>query len=509
VSHLDGILKDSARAFPDRPALAWRGEILTYRDLDRRVDRLAARLANSVSPRQRVGILAGNRPALVVGMFAAWRVGAAAVPLHDRYREFELVQILENAELLELLCVSAHGTYSFTELVRRRKSEFDTLGRCRLLGPLGEVSGEIGGVPGRMPEPLSADIGVIHYTSGTTGSPKGALVREITPRDCATALNDVLQTADREVVVVMIPISHAFGFLVFMAALAAGHLVVLVESTFSLAGLQEAMHRHRATVLHGSPTLFASLLKSLPDELPSLRTGLVAGTICPPRLLEDLDRAGLRMLNSFGMTEIGAATSCRMEDPPAVRFETVGRPLPGYTFRISDGRNGCPRGEVQVRGRYVTPGYYRQPTQTAEAFVDDWLRTGDIGSIDEQGHLRILGRLSDVIHVAGLNVYPAEVEACLLSHPDVVEAVVVGLPHEKMGEVPGAVVIARTHSGLTSAQLVRYTRDRIAGYKIPYSVRLAADFPRLPTGKPDRGALAKCFLEQDHVHRDARPEPVV
>src|SRR5262249_51753596 len=175
---------------------------------------------------------------------------------------------------------------------------------------------------------------------------------------------------------------------------------------------------------------------------------------------------------------------CRADDPAAIRHATVGRALPGYTFRIDNG-------EVQVRGPYVTPGYYRQPEQTAAALVDGWFRTGDLGSMDAHGNLSVSGRAKEVIHVGGLNVFPAEVEGFLLTHPDVVQAAVVGVPHPAMGEVPQAFVVVRPGSELTPAGLLQFARARIAGYKLPYGIRLLSEMPLLPSGKPDRVALAR------------------
>src|SRR5262249_19977341 len=252
-------------------------------------------------------------------------------------------------------------------------------------------------------------------TSGTTGLPKGALVRHSREIAGAAALNQILGASANDVCLFVIPITHAFGLTCFLAALAAGGTVVLVESTFSLAPLVNALRGRGVTILHGSPALFTGLLKAAPEGLPTLRTGLVAGSACPPQVLQQLDQRGIRILNLYGMTEIGAAACCRADDPAAIRHATVGRALPGYTFRIDNG-------EVQVRGPYVTPGYYRQPEQTAAAFVEGWFRTGDLGSMDAGGNLSVSGRAKEVIHVGGLNVFPAEVEGFLLTHPDVVQA---------------------------------------------------------------------------------------
>jgi len=384
--------------------------------------------------------------------------------------------------------VPSYRAYSFADLLPSLLPDLPALRRCLFVDALGEVERELAGArpdgDAAQPGPLDPAIGVILYTSGTTGAPKGALVTHAREVNGAAACNDVLRATPEDAAIFVIPLSHAFGLTCFNAAIAAGSRVVLVESTFSVEPMVEAIGRHGATILHGSPTLFASFLKAVPAGRSTLRTGLVAGAACPPQILELLDRTGLRVLNLFGMTEIGAATCCRPDDPDRVRHATVGRPFPGYELRIAGG-------EVQVRGPYVTPGYFRQPERTAAAFDGEWLRTGDLGALDEGGNLSIHGRAKDVVQVAGHNVFPAEAEGFLLTHPDVLQAVVVGAPHETMGEVLHAFVVARPGSGLTPPALLRFARPRIAGYKLPYAIEVLPEFPALASGKPDRGALAR------------------
>ncbi len=214
-----------------------------------------------------------------------------------------------------------------------------------------------------------------------------------------------------------------------------------------------------------------------------MRAGFVAGAPSPPGLIERLDDAGTTALNLYGMTELGAASCCRLDDPPEARYGTAGFPLPGFEWRV-DG------GELLVRGPWVTPGYFRRPEETAEAFADGWFRTGDLGRIDEDGRLAITGRAKEVVQVAGFSVFPAEIEGFLLTHPDVAQAAVVGAPHEQIGEVLQAFVVPREGAELTPAALLQFARGKIADYKLPYGIRVVDELPLLGTGKPDRLALA-------------------
>jgi acyl-CoA synthetase (AMP-forming)/AMP-acid ligase II len=507
---VDSLLRTSASLHPDRPALIFGDHELDYRALDDAVEGLAGRIAAAAAGAdlrgRRIAIVAPNTPALVVAMFAAWRLGAVAVPLNARLRELELRQILGDAEPSVLVTVRSHLGYSFVDLLPRLTEELPALHRTLLVDDLGLVEEETAGAPSPPPpEPLAAEIAAILYTSGTTGRPKGALVKHVREVEGAPRLASILALTPGEVAVFVIPISHAFGLACLLASFAAGGAALLVESTFSLEPTLTAIERHRATVLHGSPSLFTSLLKTRPNGVPGLRTGFVAGAPAPPELFERLAATGMTILNLYGLTETGALASCRPEDPVEMTRTTVGRPLPTFEVRVAPTeRAEPPAGELQIRGPYITPGYHRRPEETARAFVDGWFRTGDLASI-EDGYVRISGREKELVHVAGFNVFPAEVENALLGHPDVVQVAVVGVPSEAMGESLEAFVVARSGSSLTPAALLGFARERIAGYKLPYAINMVAELPLLASGKPDRVALTE--LASSSRSRGARREP--
>ncbi len=467
-----------------RPALVFKDGEQSYADLCDAAEGLARRLEAAAGPLAGapVAIVAPTSPALVVALLAAWEAGAVAVPLSARLREYELAQILADAEPVAVVSVEAHGGYSFAPLLARLSGELPSLRACLMVDAAGEVRDERPTGQGSAPEPIGPEIGAILYTSGTTGAPKGALVAHACLLQEARALAEVIALGPQDVTALVIPASHAFGLACLLAALGARSGALLVDSAVSLDPLLDAMDRVGATVLPGSPALFAGLLKARSEGVQGLRAGFVAGASCPPELIERMDEQGATILNLYGMTEIGAAASCRPQDPPQARYTTVGRPLPGYEFRAV-------AGEIQVSGPYVTPGYHRAPEATAAAFDGGWLRTGDLGEIDEEGRVRILGRAKEVLHVGGFNVFPAEIEGFLLTHPDVVQAAVVGVPHERMGEAPAAFVVARPDSSLTPQELRRFARGRIAGYKVPPAIEIVPEMPLLSSGKPDRQAL--------------------
>jgi acyl-CoA synthetase (AMP-forming)/AMP-acid ligase II len=485
---LELLLADAVREHRDRPALELGERQLTYAALDAAAERLAARMTAKIG--DRIAIIAPNVPALAVALLAGWRRDAVVIPLSARLRGYELNAILRDAAPVEVVTVSDHRGQSFVELVARNATRVRSLRGSFAVDANGAVMDEVRWDANRDDaEQLPPEIGLILYTSGTTGEPKGALVPHARETRAAAALGAILELERQDRSAQAIPIAHAFGLTCMLACLGAGACVVLTESSFSPRRLLAVARAGAVTLLHGSPAVWISLLKAVPRGFPQIRRGLVGGSPVPSDLVESLERLGTRLLNVYGMTEIGAASCCRLDDPPEVRYTTSGAPLAGYELRIAAD------GELLVRGGSVTPGYLGRPNATAESFVDGWFRTGDLASIDEAGNLRITGRAKEVVDVAGFSVFPAEVEGFLLTHPDVAQAAVVGVAHETMGEVLQAFVVPRTGSGLDPPELVRYARGKIADYKLPYGVLVVSELPTLASGKPDRTALRRLAAE--------------
>ncbi|PWT80875.1 MAG: hypothetical protein C5B57_11575 [Blastocatellia bacterium] len=495
-SILDDLFGQLFRRSPQHPALVSTSGLLSWSDFDTVAGRLSEILGAVVRAGQRVAVLAPNGPALLAGLLASWRLQAVAVPLNVRWRSYELERVLHDAEPTAIVTVPSFQGYAFADLISGLRPSIPTLQRIILVDSSGAVLDEGTDDETSPAESLPPEVCALLYTSGTTGEPKGAMVTHRSQTDGARAFAEVLRINREDIALFVVPIAHAFGFTTCLSALASGARVVLVESAFSLGPVVDCAAAHRATILHGAPAFFVGLQKLHAVEgLRSLRTGFVAGAPSPAPLLRALDEAGLQILNLYGMTEIGGACCCRPEDPPLARHTTVGRPLPGYGLRT----HPQPQGEVQVSGPCVTPGYYRRPKETAAAFDNGWFRTGDLGSFDADGNLCISGRAKDVIQVAGLNVFPAEVEGLLLTHPDVVQAAVIGWPHPVTGETVRAFVVARPGSDLTPRDLLQFARLRIAGYKLPYVIQMLHELPVLSTGKPDRATLVRMVKEDNHA----------
>jgi len=473
------------------PAVAWSGVTLSRGEVRRRCEALASRLG--AGPGQRVAIIGPNIPAAVVGLFAAWRTGAVPVPLSGRLRRFELERILADAEPTAIVSIGEHSGFPIAEVVHELAPALPTLARQLVVDPFGEVQSELSFSPRGQSRDVPEEAAVVLYTSGSTGDPKGCILSHEFSLRNSQGFRDLLGDHATSPTAYVVPISNGFGYVTVVASLAAGAPAVLLD-TPALDSLADAIERHRVAVLHGSPAMFASLLRL--ERPVEIQTGFVSGSRCPPEVVSGWESRGAWLLNMWGMSEVGAVTSCRQGDPPEVRYGTVGRALPGMEVRVAPGAQAGEPSEIEIRGRHVWPTLYGQPREARTLAGDGWLRSGDLGLIDSDANVTIVGRVTEVVHVGGFNVIPAEVESFLLTHPQVTSAAVLPIPHPSLGEALVAFVIPSPSNPPTPRELTAFCRRGISGYKVPTSFRLVQSLPLLSSGKVDRQALARELSEQ-------------
>ncbi|HLM66875.1 MAG TPA: AMP-binding protein, partial [Longimicrobium sp.] len=343
----------------------------------------------------------------------------------------------------------------------------------------------------------SGNLAYVIYTSGSTGRPKGAILPHRQVFWNAVATTTAWELGADDVAPVSTPLFHTGGWNVFATPLwHRGGTVVLVDA-FEPDDFLRMMEEEGCTVALTVPTQLLMLAESprWGHHLPRLRRLVSGGAPCPAALAERVRAAGYTFREGYGLTECGPNCFAIADDEALRRPGSVGWPVPWLEMRLDagDGREaeaGEP-GELLLRGPQVFGGYLRNPAQTADAFTaDGWLRTGDLAMRDGDGAYRICGRRKEMYISGGENVFPAEVEAALADCPGVAEAVVVGVPDEKWGEVGRAFVVARADVLLQEAQVVAHARARLAGYKVPKAVFILPEIPRLGSGKPDRRALA-------------------
>ncbi|WP_300683499.1 AMP-binding protein [Nocardioides sp.] len=504
---IPGLLAFGAETFGDHPAIVDGDVTISYADLARRVNEASRGfLAAGVVPGDRVAIWAPNRYEFIIALLAAENIGAAMVPLNTRYRGQEARTILERSRAAVLVTSNGFLGADYVSMLEESGEPLPSLKTVVNLGPtphphaldwdaflaagaavtperLAEVQAEV-------TEETVADI---LFTSGTTGVPKGVMSAQRQTVGVADvwARGATLTPADRYLVVN--PLFHSFGYKAgVMAAFTAGSTVYL-QATFDPVQAMEIIGREHITVFPGAPTIFITLLnheRRSEFDLSSLRFSIAGAASVPENLFQQMrDDLGIdQVAQAYGLTECVVATQSRPHEDPLHIAETTGPAVPGLEIRTvgADGADVAmgEDGEIWIRGDNVMLGYFEDPKSTAETIdAEGWLHTGDVGRLDEHGCLKITDRIKDMFTVGGFNVYPAEVENVIASHPDVMETAVIGIDDERMGSVGRAYVVPRPGHEVSAEALTAYCRERLANFKVPRELVVLTEFPRNASGK--------------------------
>jgi len=474
-------LARAAALAADRPALLGEGGPLSYAVLEAAASRAAATLrVFGVRPGERVALLARNGADAVVAVHAARRARAVLVPLHPRHTTAELVFTLRDSGARLLLHDEASAASA-----RAASGEIDGLAVVAL-GTLADARARRGPVPAvRL-----ADAQGIVYTSGTSALPKGVVLTHANHWWSAVGSALRLGTRDDDVWLLALPLAHIGGLaIVHRAALSAAPIVLL--PSFDPTAANAAIDERGASLV----SVVADSLRRMLDARggrpfpPSLRRVLLGGGPAPRSLLDDCRRERIPVACTYGLTE--AASQVATQADSAVPDASCGPPLAVTEVRIErDGASARPgaEGEILVRGPTVMAGYHARPEESARALDRGWLRTGDLGVLDERGELHVTGRRDLLIVSGGENVSPAEVERALLDHDAVAEALVRGAPHERWGTVPVAQVTLRPGATARAEDLAAHCRGLLASFKVPARIEIVPELPRGPSGKPLRRA---------------------
>ncbi|MEU2616221.1 long-chain fatty acid--CoA ligase [Micromonospora sp. NPDC007271] len=482
MTNLASILVDSAARTPRRPALTLGDRTVSYAELDDASARCAGYLrAHGVAPGDRVALMLPNVPEFAVGYYGILRAGAVVVPMNPLLRPREVDYFLDDSGARGIL--AWHAT---EQAGVDRADGVSTVvtpdGFAALLAAYEPVT--------EIVERAGDDTAVILYTSGTTGQPKGAeLTHDNLRRNVEVTVTTLLELGPDDTVFGALPLFHSFGQTVALnCAVAAGAGLVLLPR-FDAAQALEILIRERATVFAGVPTMYAALLAAADGEpdLSALRTCVSGGAALPVELLRRFEaKFGCVILEGYGLSETSPVASFNHPDRPR-KPGTIGTPIEGVEMdvRTADGKPVTTGevGEIVIRGHNVMKGYWRRPEATAEAIVDGWFRTGDLGTRDEDGYYRIVDRTKDLVIRGGFNVYPREVEEVLYEHPAVAEAAVLGTPHPTLGEEVVAVVALRPGASATPEELREHVKGQLAAYKYPRQVWIVPALPKGPTGK--------------------------
>ncbi|MGW0625057.1 class I adenylate-forming enzyme family protein [Streptomyces sp. NPDC002758] len=509
-------LRRSVAEAPDRTFLAYFDARLTYREVDALSDSVAAHLAaRGLERGDRVAVLLQNSPHFVLAVLGAWKAGATVVPVNPMYKSGEVGHVLRDGEVAALICsdrawesyLRATAADSPVRIVLTGcESDFQTRNDARVLtferlpqapdaDDLVTVARQGGKAPGGR-DPLPADTALISYTSGTSGTPKGATNTHANIMYNAERQRTGLALPEAPVYHALAPLFHITGMVCqFGACLnSAGTLVLTYR--FEPGVVLEAFAEHRPHYTVGPSTAFMALAAHsdvTPDHFSSFVNISSGGAPVPPALVQKF-RAGFGpyIRNGYGLTECTAPCASvppQMEAPvdPASGTLAVGLPGADTVVRIvDDAGEEVPfgeQGEIVVRGPQVVPGYWRRPEATAETFPDGELRTGDIGFMDPQGWLYVVDRKKDMINASGFKVWPREVEDVLYTHPAVREAAVVGVPDGYRGETVKAYISLRPGAETDPGALAAYCKERLAAYKYPRQVEILPELPKTASGK--------------------------
>ncbi len=512
-------LARSARDHGQRIAIE-EGELkITYGELER-LSRVAGRalLALGLDPGERVAIWAPNGYQWLVAALGSLMAGAVLVPLSTRMKGAEAADILRRSGTSMLFSIGEFlGSY-YPDLLAQQPLdglrqtivvESARDGDCTWQGflaladqvPDAWLAARIAALDGDSPSDLM-------FTSGTTGFPKGVLCAHGQNLRLFESWSEIvgLHAGDRYLIVN--PFFHSFGFKAgWLAALIRG-ATILPERTFDAEAVLRRVEQDRVTFLPGPPALYSAMLehpRRRDFDLSSLRVAVTGAASVPPVLVERMgtELGFSSVVTAYGLTECcGLATVCRPGDDAVTVATTCGRPLEGIEVRCADAAgNPVPTGqagEVLIRGYNLMQGYFDDPQATRAAVdADGWLHTGDVGVLDERGYLRITDRLKDMFIVGGFNCYPAEIERLLMEHPAVAQAAVIGVADERLGEVGRAFVMLRPGAGLAAEELIAWSRERMANYKVPRSVEFVASLPLNASGKVRKGELRDRRLARD------------
>jgi len=526
---LGDLLDKASEKWPDREAIVFKEQRISYREYRKKVDQLAKALIHiGIQKGDKISILFSNRPEWSISEYAVDKIGAIVVPVNTRYKTDELEYILRHSDSTTLITIDRFLGIDYIAMLKEICPELPRCEPGRLHSEklpflknviclsdrplpgafdfdrflkIGEELEDDRALSRLQKEIGEDDVAHIPYTSGTTGFPKGVMTTHYQYLwfNSSFAKNVGLKEEDR--LCVPPPFCHNFGNSQGIhTPTLCGSCSVIVEYFDPLISL-EAIERERCSFFAGTPTMYIKMLQH-PDfnkfNLSSLKLGLIAAAPAPVKLIHDImDRMGIKVLiHGYGMTENSVGTSMtRPGDTPEVISTTVGKPFPGAQVKVVDPNTGKDvptgkEGELCTKGRLIMKGYYKMPEESAKLIDQDgWFHTGDLAVIDDDGYIKITGRLKDIFMPGGLNVSPEEVENILYTNPKIKQATVVGVPDPVMGEVGMAFVELKEGEKETEEGIIQFCKGKMANFKVPKYVRFIIEFPMTSTGKVQRFKL--------------------
>jgi len=511
------MVRDAARRFGDAEAVVDGDRRIGFAELVRQVDGAArALLASGIAPGDRVCVWAPNSLEWIVAALGVTTAGGVLVPVNTRFKGTEAAHVLARSRATVLFTVRGFLDTDYPALLADSGADLPALRHIVLIsGPAGATPGEVAwsDFVARGDAVTQADLDArvaaigpddpcdVVFTSGTTGNPKGVVMAHGQTLRAYLDWCDFAQLREGDRYLIVNPFFHIFGYKAGCLASLMRGATIHPLAVFDVATVLDLVQRERITVLPGAPTLYQSIL-DFPGrdayDISSLRLAITGAADIPVELIRrvahELPFESIR--TGYGLTEAGTVTGSRADDDFEHIATTVGVPWPGFEVRTVDAAGadvpvGEP-GEVIVRGETVMRGYLDDPDATAAAIdADGFLHTGDLGVFDADGYLRIVGRIKDMFIVGGFNAYPAEIENLLLAHPRVAQAAVIGIPDARLGEVCMAYIVRNDGPPVTAEEIIEWSRDKMANFKVPRRVEFVDALPINATGKVMKDELRR------------------
>ena len=529
------LFRAAVREAPSRPAIKYFDATLSYEQVDDLSDRLATwLLGNGVAAGERIAVILQNVPHFVIAQVAAWKIGATPIPINPMNRERELTALFkdgspvaviahqENAGLVESSLAAADLAGAAMLLVDSR--QFQTRNDARVL-PESEASTQGSSFAQAITQPRldaasavtpkGADIAFLVYTSGTTGTPKGAMITHSNAAFNAQVYRDWMGLEAGGGILGLAPLFHVTGLIGHIAAAFLCSAPLVLSYRFDPAVMLESIREHEPHFVIGAITAFVAMMNAPGFDqrsFASIKRVYSGGAPIPPSVVEEFERkCGRYIHNGYGLTETTSPSHCvpfgrHAPVDPVSGALSIGVPVFNTDVMII-GEDGEPapigeHGEIVTKGPQVVPGYWNKPQETADSITDGWLKTGDIGFMDEAGWFYLVDRKKDMINASGYKVWPREVEDVLYSHPAIREAAVIGIPDEYRGETVKAVVSLKPDASVETDDLIAFCKERMASYKYPRLIDIIPDLPKTVTGKILRREL------RDKERQLPRPAPL-
>ncbi len=530
----------AAAAFGARDAVVsvaqeWR---ISFAELAQVTDRIAANLLGlGLEPGDRIGIWSHNCMEWTLAQYATAKAGLILVTINPAYRKSELAYALRKVGCRALILAERFKASDYRQMLLELAPEVGTAVHGRVATPsfpdlelvvtlgdgadqgplsfaalLKDPTPEHRDALAQVQDGLRPDDPInIQFTSGTTGSPKGATLTHFNILNNGHLVGRIQNLGEEDRVCIPVPLYHCFGMVLGnLACLTNGSAAIFPGEGFEAHAAIRAAAEERCTALYGVPAMFIEMLAEVERNhvsLPRLRTGIMAGAPCPIELMRQVcSRMGMEEITiAYGMTETSPVSfQTRISDPVELKVSTVGRIHPHVEARVVDGEGrNLPRGsrgELLVRGYSVMQGYWGDQGKTVEAIdAGRWMHTGDVATIDNDGYCRIVGRIKDMIIRGGENIYPAEIEDFLYNHRDVAEVAIFGVPDERYGEIVACWIVAKDGASVSDADIRAFCDGQIAHYKVPALVEFVESFPRTVTGKIQKFAMRDTVVKRRQV----------